>query len=88
MPQVAVYSTLLSIFINDIPAHSKKNKLCSLLFADDLVDYHIYKKIPNAASKQINKHLDKIQKWLNKWRLKMAPKKCSYLVFKNSQSFR
>jgi hypothetical protein len=87
VPQGAVLSpTLFSIFINDIPAHSKKNKLYSLLFADDLVYYHIYKKNPKAASLQINNHLEKIQKWLNRWRLKMAPHKCSYLVFTNSNA--
>ena len=44
------------------------------------------KKNPKAASVQINNHLEKIQKWLNRWRLKMAPHKCSYLVFTNSNA--
>jgi hypothetical protein len=39
---------------------------------------------PTFVSKKINQHLDKIQSWLNLWRLKMAPHKCNYLVFTNS----
>jgi hypothetical protein len=85
VPQGAVLSpTLFSIYINDIPGNGSKNKIYSLLFADDLVYYYIYKKNPNAASTHINKHLINIQKWLNKWRLRMAPHKCNYLVFTNS----
>jgi hypothetical protein len=55
-----------------------------LLFADYLVYYYIYKENPNAASTHKNKHLTTIQKWLNKFRLRMAPYKCNYLVFTNS----
>jgi hypothetical protein len=76
MPQGAVLSsTLFSMYINDIPGNGSKYKIYSLLFADDLVYYYIYKKNPNAASTHINKHLINIQKWLNKWRLRMAPHK-------------
>lgn len=83
-PQGAVLSaTLFSLYINDIPTNSKKNKMYSLLFADDLAFYYIYNKNPKAASLNINKHLNNIQKWLYKWRLKMAPHKCNYLVFNN-----
>ena len=87
VPQGAVLSaTLFSIFINGIPTNSKKNKMYSLLYADDLVFYYIYRKNPNAASIAINKHLISIQNWLNNWRLKMAPHKCNYLVFTNSNA--
>jgi len=55
-----------------------------LLIADYLVYYYIYKENPNAASTHKNKHLINIQKWLNKFRLRMAPQKCNYLVFTNS----
>ena len=58
----------------------------SLLYADDLVFYYIYRKNPKAASIAINKHLISIQNRLNNWRLKMAPHKCNYLVFTNSNA--
>lgn len=62
-PQGAVLSaTLFSLYINDIPTNSKKNKMYSLLFADDLAFYYIYNKNPKAASLNINKHLNNIQK--------------------------
>ena len=84
VPQGAVLSpTLFSIYINDIPTNYKKNKTYSMLFADDLVYYYIYKKGENAASKNINKHLNHLSNWTKKWRLKLATHKCNYLVFSN-----
>ena len=84
VPQGCVNSpTLFSIYINDIPNNTSKNKTYTMLFADDKAYYYIYKKGDKTASLKINRHLQKIQVWLNKWRLKMAPHKCSYLVFSN-----
>ena len=84
VPQGAVLSpTLFSIFINDIPTNFKKNKTYSMLFADDLVFYYIYKKGEKTASKNINSHLNNLFSWTKKWRLKLATNKCSYLVFSN-----
>jgi len=81
VPQGAVLSPILfAIFINDIPLLNKKNKDYGLLFADDLVTLNIFKKFGN-IEKHINKYLKQLEICLSKWRLKMAPQKCNYLVF-------
>ena len=83
-PQGACLSPILfSIYINDMPCNYKSN---SLLFADDLASSHIFKKFGRIEN-QINAYLKTIEKWLCKWRLLMAPTKCSFLVFsKNNTS--
>ncbi|CAF1075643.1 unnamed protein product, partial [Brachionus calyciflorus] len=53
-----------------------------LLFADDLCSYFIFDKIGN-INDIINKYLRELETWLNKWRLKMAPQKCNYIIFSN-----
>ena len=86
VPQGAVLSpTLFSIYINDIPVNYSKNKFYSLLFADDLCAFKIYKK-SNRINKQIQSYLNLIECWLKKWRLMMAPHKCSYIVFSADKS--
>ncbi len=51
VPQGAVVSpTLFSLFINDIPVNYIKNKFYSLLFADDLCAFKIYKKSGNTST--------------------------------------
>jgi hypothetical protein len=86
VPQGAVLSPLLfSLFINDIPINYAKNKNYSLLFADDLCSFHIYKK-KRTSVKQILLYLDRIEKWLKSWRLMLAPHKCYYIVFSNKKS--
>ena len=86
VPQGAVLSPkLFSIFINDLPIKYNKNKLYSLLFADDLCAYKIFKKNGN-VNKQIQAYLNWIEKWLTQWRLMMAPLKCSYIVFSSERN--
>ena len=85
---ISVTSLLLfSIYMNDIPLNLKLNKSYSQLFADDLSYFHIYKKKgEKSASKNINNHLKNLEKWFYKWRLRMAPNKCNYLVFSNGST--
>jgi hypothetical protein len=64
----------------------KKKEDYGLLFTDDLFSMNIFKKIGNIEN-HINKYLRKIESWLVKWRLKIAPHKCNFLIFsKNSVS--
>jgi hypothetical protein len=61
----------------------KKNTFYSLLFADDLCTYFIFKR-SGSLEKIINKYLKDLESLLNRWRLKMSPAKCSYIVFSKS----
>lgn len=87
VPQGAILSpTLFSIFINDIPKCENKNKSNSLLFADDLATFFIFRKFNNKLKKTINNFLYSIESWLCKWRLLMAPSKCNHIVFGKSNN--
>ena len=66
-----------------MPINYKKNKQYSLLFAHDLASIHIFKK-QKRIQLIIQNYLNLIEKWLIKWRLLMAPKKCSYFIFTTS----
>ena len=86
MAQGAVLSpTLFSIYINDIPLNIINKESWSLLFADDLVYLKNIKLINQENENNINKHLSEIYKWNCNWRLKMAPEKCSYLLFSKNK---
>ena len=62
-----------------------KNKWYSLLFADDLCSFYIFKSKKTTA-KQIQLYFDSIENWLRKWRLMMAPHKCNYIVVSENKS--
>ena len=80
VPQGAVLSPIFfSIFINDIPLHNEQNQKYSMLFADDLATFFIYKS--NKIQKAMQIYLNNLEKWLYKWRFKMAVSKCSYVIF-------
>jgi exonuclease III len=86
VPQGAALSPILfSLFINDVPMMHKKNKDYGLLFADDLISLNFFKKYGN-IEKHINVYLQKIENWLNKWRLKMAPQKCNFIIFSQNRN--
>ena len=84
VPQGSVISPLLfSIFINDIPRKDKTNNEYSLLFADDLVTFFIYKSKRNIELR-INKYLKELEPWLTKWKMKISIEKSCYMIFTKS----
>ena len=86
VPQGAVLSpTLFSIYINDTPILYDKNKAYSLLFADDLATFFIFKKI-NKTESRIRTYMKQLEIWLGKWRLTMHAKKCNQMIFNNNSN--
>lgn len=81
VPQGAIISPLLFlIYINDIPQRDKSNQSGSELYADDLASFFIYGEDSRLAS-SINIYLNKLEKWLKKWKFKVSAEKCSYIIF-------
>ena len=84
VPQGSVISPLLfSIFINDIPKKDKTNSEYSLLFADDLVTFFIFKSKRNIELR-VNTYLKELEPWLAKWKMKISIEKSCYMVFTKS----
>ena len=81
VPQGAVLSpTLFSVYINDVPMLFSKNHSYSLLFADDITTFFIFKN-DGHLKKKVNDYMLAMETWLKKWRLTMHPKKCNQMVF-------
>ena len=86
VPQGSVLSPLLfSLFINDIPKKDQINQSYSLLFADDLTTFFIFKKTGHLNA-QINKYLKEVEKWLIKLKMKMSAEKCNFIIFNKKSS--
>ena len=86
VPQGGVLSpTLFSIYINDCPKRKVKNKRYTLLFADDLMYFEIFKNKTPSLERRINHYLEELLKWSTKWRLTLAVAKCVYTVFSKKQ---
>jgi hypothetical protein len=82
VPQGGVLSpTLFSIYINSAQSRRSKNKRYTLLFADDLAFFEVYKNKNPSLEKRVNKFLSDLAAWAGKWRLTIAEHKCSYTTF-------
>lgn len=82
VPQGSILSPILfSIFINDIPLSLEKySKVVGALYADDLFAFYSDKNL-NRIQIVLQKYLNNLELWLRKWRLKVAPHKCSYNIY-------
>ena len=56
------------------------DKIYGQLFADDLSTFNIDKNLKRLQI-QMNRYLKHLEAWLNKWRLSMAPHKCSFTIY-------
>lgn len=95
MPQGGVLSpTLFQIYVNDLPLAQNENEK-TLLFADDIAYLLKYKykkggKVDASAKveaeKKAQSFLNKLEEWMSKWRLTLAPKKCSQITFSKARN--
>ena len=71
VPQGSVLSTLLSLYINDLPIIFKDTGVACKLFADDVKLYCF----PTSSETQLQSALDKVAQWSHTWQLQLAPEK-------------
>ena len=85
--------TLFSFYINDVPLATGEDET-TLLFADDIVyrlsftfreKNKLLKGALKEAQKIAQKYLDKLEGWMNTWRLSLAPRKCAYIIFSKAR---
>ena len=92
LPQGAVLSpTLFSIYINDLPFKNtrgldQQTHEFTVLFADDICHMVTYNEKSNAEEKT-KQYLEALEKWMNTWRLTLAPHKCSQIIFERSKRY-
>ena len=83
-PQGSALSPLLFIFyVNDTPKPPPGVLISK--FADDMAAWAIQKQ-EKRAEKLIQKHLDSLSEWCNKWKIKLNPSKTQVGLFTNSNN--
>ena len=83
VPQGAVLSSILFlIYINDIFEINQypNDKIFSQLFADDLFSFNI-DHLMKRLNIQMQRYLNQLENWLNKWRMSIAANKCSVTIY-------
>ena len=83
VPQGAVFSSILFlIYINDIFEINQypNDKIFSQLFADDLFSFNI-DHLMKRLNIQMQRYLNQLENWLNKWRMSIAANKCSVTIY-------
>ena len=86
VPQGGVLSpTLFSLFINDLPVKTDYNSQeFSFLFADDISYLTSSKNLINDQGK-IQEYINLVVKWMDDWRLCLAPHKCVFSIFSRNK---
>lgn len=78
VPQGSVLGpTLYLIYTADVP---ESDSVMTATFADDTAVL-TSSKCPDAASKALQKHLDKIHNWMRDWRIKASAAKSNHITF-------
>ena len=83
-PQGSALSPLLFIFYDNDTPKPPPGVLISK-FADDMAAWAIHKQ-EKRAEKLIQKHLDSLSEWCNKWKIKLNPSKTQVGLFTNSNN--
>ena len=83
VPQGTVLAPLLFlIYINDLPLHVS-NKV--RLYADDVILYSYIYSMDDCY--KLQKDLDSLTMWSNKWQMFFNPRKCEFLRITNKKNF-
>ena len=81
LPQGSSLScTLFLIFINDLPEELQTEKA---LYADDLALWHTHK-LPVFSATALNRDLQRLEAYCNRWKMKINCSKTTYTIFTKS----